>query len=42
LPTTHTKYINPANSNNQQVVASGITCTCIWVKKAINKSLHLE
>jgi hypothetical protein len=33
LPTTHTKYINPANSNNQQVVASGITCTCIWVKK---------
>jgi hypothetical protein len=33
LPTTHTKYLNPANSNNQQVVASGITCTCIWVKK---------
>jgi hypothetical protein len=42
LPTTHTKYINPANSNNQQVVASGITCTCIWVKKTINKSLHME
>ena len=42
LPTTHTTYLNPANSNNQQVVASGITCTCIWVKKTINKSLHLE